>query len=233
MLTYINKFRLIIQLVILGLWGTGMFYIFRPITPVFLLGALIFGNFFCGWICPFGTAQMMFSKFGRLFLKKSIKMPQYIQKYLKYSRYLLLLLIIIKLIPESASNINGFRSFMHLANDLLNSTFTVTTAYCIMLSYLLIAMFFERPFCNYLCSEGVKYGLANITRIFSIQRNTNICINCGKCDNSCPMNIQVAQNTQVRDIQCINCMECISSCPKSKALTYKYVGWKRNPPKQK
>jgi polyferredoxin len=89
-----------------------------------------------------------------------------------------------------------------------------------MVSFVIISIFFERPFCNYFCSEGVKFGVFSLTRVFSIKRNEATCVGCKKCDKACPMNINVSIKDQIRHGQCINCFECISACPVENTLTY-------------
>ena len=93
----------------------------------------------------------------------------------------------------------------------------------IMIFYLILSVFFERAFCNYLCTEAAKYGILSMLRIFSIKRDESSCINCKKCDQACPMNIQVSAHDHVRNGQCINCMKCIHVCPVPGTLRYAKV----------
>ncbi len=104
----------------------------------------------------------------------------------------------------------------------------VSAAFIVMISFLIIAIFFERPFCNYFCTEAVKYGVFSLTRIFSIKRNQDTCVGCKKCEKACPMNIDVSVRDQIRHGQCINCFQCISACPVEGTLTYGRVNIKRN-----
>ena len=101
--------------------------------------------------------------------------------------------------------------------------------------FLVIALFFERPFCNYVCSEGIKFGVASLTRLFTIKRNAATCVNCQRCNQACPMNIQVSAGKSVRNAQCINCFQCIAACPANGTLSYGNVGFPRKdapPPPQ-
>lgn len=53
----IQKIRKASQLVFLGLLLLGLFMGVR-LSVIFLLPAtFIVGNFFCGWVCPYGTMQ--------------------------------------------------------------------------------------------------------------------------------------------------------------------------------
>lgn len=103
-------------------------------------------------------------------------MPSVIQNYLKYSRYLLLIISLLGVASIVFENINGYGTFM----GVWMNGFVMTTSVVVMFSFLLISIIFERPFCNYFCFEAVKFGVVSMTRIFSIKRNNDKCINCKK-----------------------------------------------------
>ncbi len=159
------------------------------------------------------------AKIGKLFLKKKYKMPRKIQRYLQYLRYLLFAILIIGIVDSILNYTNGYGTFMQFFSKNITSTASVISI-IIMISYLLISIFFERPFCNYLCTESAKYGILSMTRIFSIKRNVDMCINCKKYDMACPMNIEISTHSHVRNGQCINCFECINACPVENTLSY-------------
>jgi polyferredoxin len=177
------------------------------------------GNFFCGWVCPYGAIQDFFGSSGKKIFKKRLKMPVGIQKYLQYTRYALFAISLTGLASLFFEIINGYGAFQ----GIWMNGFVMSTAIIFMGSLLLIAIVFERPFCNYLCGEAVKYGVLSMTRIFSIKRNEDTCISCRKCDKACPMNIQVSTKEQVRNGQCINCFQCISACPVNSTLSFSRV----------
>ena len=194
----------------------------RMVLILFLPASLLFGNFFCGWACPYGTVQELMGSIGRKFLKKRYKMPRSIQKYLQYLRYLLFVILIIGILNFVLTPMNGYGTFMRVISE--GTTNVVSyVALGIMIVYLLASVFFERAFCNYLCTEAARYGVLSMVRIFSIKRNEETCINCKRCDKACPMNIQVSANNHVRNGQCINCMKCIHVCPVEGTLRYSRV----------
>ena len=80
---------------------------------------------------------------------------------------------------------------------------------------LLGSLFIERPWCKYFCPYGALLGVFNKFRIFKIKRSPSTCISCNKCTKACPMNIDVAKQGTITDLQCISCFECTSQrvCP--------------------
>lgn len=224
----VQQLRGLVQILLLALLFAGLYFSIRPVLIVLLPLALLAGNFFCGWICPYGTVQEIFGKIGSLFWKRKLKMPPRIQRYAQYSRYLLMAALMMLAAPgfADAAGIDAYKSFLGFATGRT----VQTTALLIMGGFLLIALFFERPFCNYFCSEAVKYGAASLTRLVTVKRNPDTCVNCKQCDKACPMNIQVSGSKNLRSAQCINCFQCIAACPVNNTLTYGKVDLKRTQP---
>ena len=95
----------------------------------------------------------------------------------------------------------------------------LTLASGIIVLFLLLGLFIDRPFCNYFCTGGARQGLFSVLRIVGIRRRTEHCGGCGTCSKKCPMNIDVANSEFVRHPNCIGCMTCVSACPK-KCLSF-------------
>ena len=215
---HLQWLRMAVQLIFIAILVGGLYKNVKPAFVVILPLAFLAGNFFCGWLCPFGTAQEILGKIGSLFVKKKFKVSPLLQRYLQFSRYILAAIVFAHIADSfvELSSINAYKTFMHAMSGQLAQT----AAAFIMGTFLVVALFFERPFCNYFCPEGIKFGLASLTRIFSIKRNSDTCINCKCCDKACPMNIEVSKDSHVRNAQCINCFKCIAACPKRDTLVY-------------
>ncbi len=214
----INLCRRAIQLTFLAIVFLGLYMQAKMIMIVLLPATLIFGNTFCAWFCPFGTMQEFAGKLGSLFIKKKFKMPQALQKYLQFSKFLVGGISFIALFEVFITSIDGYKNFLMLGSGAMPLALTINSV--VVLSYLIIAIFFDRPYCNYLCIEGIKFNILNLLRIFTIKRNSDKCINCQKCTKICPMNIDVAKGNYVTNIQCINCLQCMTVCPQAEALSY-------------
>lgn len=210
--------RFTIQIISVVLTVTGFLINFQ-ITTLILMGATLFaGAFFCGWVCPYGTLQDLFSRMGKMLGIKKKKMPKAIQKYMQYVRYIIFALVVL----SSSDLIFTIMGYDPRANfsGLIGGTAISVAALMVLLSIAATGMVFERPFCNYLCYEGAKHGLLSLARPVTIQRDAASCVDCGQCDRVCPMNIEVSKCSQVRSAQCINCFECTQACPVKNTLTY-------------
>jgi len=214
--------RRISQLVFVGLLVAGLYMNVRMVIMVLFPASLIFGNFFCGWVCPYGAIQEVLGDVGYKISKKKYKMPRRIQRYMKYLRYVLFVILIIGVLDTVLTPLNGYATFLGTVMEGA-STVATTAAVGIMVFYLVLSLFFERAFCNYLCTEAAKYGIVSMVRVFSIKREESKCVNCKKCDIICPMNIEVSAHAHVRNGQCINCMKCIDACPVKGTLSYSKV----------
>ena len=65
-------------------------------TEIAVMAAfVIFGSFWCGWICPFGNLSYFVSRMGKsLFPKAQIRIPENLDRPLRYLKYFILMIFI-------------------------------------------------------------------------------------------------------------------------------------------
>ncbi|MFK4784690.1 4Fe-4S binding protein [Fusobacterium sp. MFO224] len=176
-----------------------------------ILGMIVLiGPIFCGWMCPFGSVQDFLFNLNEKFFKKKITIPESLNNVLKWLRYVIFFLsgyVVLTLI-DSRKNFTFF----------IKRKPILTTALIMMILFMLLSLFIHRVFCRYFCPLGAKYGLISLTRIFTIKRDLDVCIDCKLCDKNCPMQIQISKDKALNSPNCISCGRCLLSCPKKGAL---------------
>lgn len=203
--------RMISQAVFTVLFIVGMYNNIPYMAQGIIIIAVLLGPIFCGFICPFGFMQDLSTKLGKVLGVKQRQMPKKIQRILVVTRYLLYLLVAV----FSVNFIMKLLNFDPRVNvlQIIDGNFIAISGIISIGVFLVIGIFFKRPFCNYLCIEGAKLGLLGMVRPFRIKRDQDKCIGCKKCDKACTMNINISNSKRVDSLQCINCYECISNCP--------------------
>ncbi len=190
----------------------GLFVPFLPLADTvgqkIWISILFVGVFFCGWLCPFGSLQEWLSWVARKVHLPRFQLPQKLQQYAQLVRYVLYGLSTLNIVFYF---LNSRFFFSHSAAagmwDWVNGS--------VMIAFLVLALFTDRPFCNYFCMHGASLGVWSVLRPFGIVRDSKNCVHCSQCDKSCPMNIAVSSTELIRHPNCINCMKCITACPKN------------------
>lgn len=186
--------------------------------------ALLFRRSFCGLLCPFGAIQEFFATIGQKIFKKRLIMPQKIDQPLRYLKYLVLVITVFyawKTAGLWMTPYDPWSAYSHLSEG-LESVWAESAVGLILLVITLIgSLVYDRFFCKYLCPMGALYGIIGKISPFKVVRNEDSCISCGKCNNVCPVNIDVQHLKEVKSAECINCQICVLSCPKAGALESK------------
>ncbi len=215
-----QKIRFLIQTLCLALTIIGFFINFSWTMGIIMFTIIIGGTFYCGWVCPFGTLQEFSSKLSGALKIKKRRMPKRLHGILKYTRYIIFLLVGITTLPI-IMDIMAYEprtSFM----SLLGGNMPAGLALAVIVLFTGLSMVYERFYCKYLCFEGAKYGLIGLLRPITIHRDRETCIDCGKCNTSCSMNIEVSQFEVLRSPNCINCFKCLDVCPVENTLEYSF-----------
>ena len=187
---------------------------------------VIFGRLICGWMCPFGLFQDLLYKIKIKVKRKNL--PGH--KYLKYLRYIILvvfpILLVSIMLDITGSSMPWFCEWICPSGMLLGAIplLTVNTGlraaigirFIWKLSLLLVitvlSVFYYRPFCKYLCPLGAIYGLFNPISSYRLVIDKDKCVSCGLCQRACGMDIRTFETPNSPD--CIRCGSCIAACPK-------------------
>ncbi len=193
------------------------------LLAIFLVSTLILGRVFCGYFCPLGTIQEGIRAIGRkLGLKKDLELPSFLDKYLRYVKYLILAVIVYY--SFSITDL-GFRAYdpynalMHFGEEFDEKVF----AYAILGLLLVLSIFSKNWWCRYFCPLGAFLSIFKKIGLIKIERNQKTCISCGACDQVCPAGLEIKEADEVRSADCVSCGKCIGHCPKS-SLQYKIWG---------
>ncbi|WP_432667154.1 4Fe-4S binding protein [Wukongibacter baidiensis] len=212
----LQTIRVAVQVIFMLLFAVGLITkIPYAMTTIILLGILL-GPIFCGFVCPFGFMQDLSSRLGKTLRIKQRQMPKKCQKFLVFTRYIIFLLVGVSGV-QIIFQLLGYDPRVNFLK-VIDSQVVSLGAIMTIIIFLVIGVFFKRPFCNYFCYEGAKYGLMGVARPFRVKRNESSCVNCKICDKVCPMNIEISTNRKVNSLQCVNCYECVSSCPVENTL---------------
>ena len=197
-------------------------YVFGLLTAF----GVLFGRLVCGWMCPFGFVQDLFYRIKTKFKKKNL--PGH--KYLRYVRYVLLIVFVI-LLPACVVDATGtgkptFCEYIcpsglllgGIPLTILNEGFRAAIGirfwwkFAILAAVLIGSIFYYRPFCKYLCPLGAIYGLFNPVSTYRLEIDHDKCVKCGACQLACGMDIKTFETPNSMD--CIRCGACMSACPK-------------------
>ncbi len=203
---------------------------FDPIHPAGLtifMAALTIGLLarkgFCGWICPVGFTSNLVEK-----ISKKIKIlwmpPSWIDYPLLSLKYLLLAffayIILLKMPLEQIESFQ--KSSYNMVADAKMLLFFLNPsglAAGIMIFLVLISFVIRNFWCRYLCPYGALLGILSFASPMKIKRDMQTCIDCKKCEETCPASIRITRNTTVRSADCIGCGECAAACPVDDCLT--------------
>lgn len=187
---------------------------------------ILFGRFFCGWMCGFGSFTDFIYKISGKVMKKSfkrkIKINRKADAVLKYLKYVILAILVIFAWTLDLSVINkispwdvfGMTAIVGNvpAFDFVLKNLPIATVLFVLI--IIASIFIERFFCRYLCPMGAIFALASFLRIGKIRKPTEKCGKCRICTNNCAMGIPLYEMEEVKSVECINCMQCVSVCPR-------------------
>ena len=199
-----------------------------------LIGALL-GRLVCGLLCPFGFVQDLLYKIPT----PKFKIPEKIDRPLRYLKYAILLVFVI-LLPMFLTNQFGLGApyFCKLicpagtlggalpllaTNEGLRSTIGCLFFWKLSILIVIVALsiFTYRPFCKYICPLGAFYSFFNKIGFYKMEFVPDKCVNCGLCEKSCKMDINVRANPN--SLECIRCGACTAAC-RHDALVMTYAG---------
>jgi polyferredoxin len=177
-----------------------------------VIGLLLTGKSFCGWICPLGTVEELLGKLGRrLWPRIYDKVPRSVERVLQLLKYVLLVWILVQTARTGKLFFEPYDPYYNLFNIWTDTI--AWTGYLVVGLTVVASLFIERPFCRYACPLGGLNGFFNSFSLLQIKRDSSTCIDCGRCDKACPVHVRVSQHSAVRNVECMRCLKCVEACP--------------------
>ncbi len=225
---------------------TGIYDKIHPAgLTVFIMAlaiSLLFRKGFCGWVCPIGfISELADSAVGRIIARSRKKTGHYIIRLPLWLDYPLLLLKYFLLgfffyLIIWKMDINSLQSFSrspyNLTVDGRMLRFFLapgSLALAIMSALVILSLFFRSFWCRFLCPYGALLGILALASPFQLRRQATNCIDCKKCEDSCPALIRITDKNTIRTPECIGCLDCAAACPQEDCLNLTLGGKKINP----
>jgi len=186
---------------------------------------LIFGRFFCGWLCHFGAVQelawWLFDKLGIKPKTINSRLLTFLPLFILFNFYI---------IPNLSKAI-GSGSNWQLSTNLAYPEvwrflpgFIIGSLTFIVDGFLIVYFLGRKGFCRFVCPWGAFLKFPTSLSTFKV-RKVNACTDCNSCTLSCPIGIDVNHEinkfNKVVNSNCTSCLICIDDCPE-KALGYKF-----------
>lgn len=185
--------------------------------------SVIFGRFFCGYVCAFGSlGDFVYWLSGiiqaKIFKrKKPYHLPDKLTPWGQKLKFLLLAAISI-LCALGYYDRFGIWNPWSVFSFFMSGRFRMSGYWpgFVILMLIVIGMAFrERFFCQFLCPMGALFALLPQLPFAFLQRDPEKCLKgCQACKKQCPVGIKLEPNG-FRNGECIGCEKCAGVCPKN------------------
>ena len=192
---------------------------FVKTLAVLCLLTMIFGRFFCGYVCAFGAlgdgVQFVSKKVQKKLKKKLPGIPSGVKKWLSRLPFGILTAIILLCALGVYGSLSGYSPWdvFSMATS-LNFRLGGYVLGCVLLALILVGMAWEpRFFCRFLCPMGAVFRLLPIFPWAILRRDRSQCgKGCSACTKNCPVEVSLGEGGNAAD--CIRCEGCRGICPR-------------------
>ena len=192
-------------------------FLLTALIPITL--TLIFGRFFCGWICP---ATLLYElNTGLAAFLRNAGLNTGSKHFDRRVKYLVLALGVILSALTGSMLVAGIYPPAIIGREIYYAVALGgfgAGAVFFLLTLLFDILVARRGFCRYLCPGGALYSLLGRYRVFRIQRIVETCNDCAKCSAVCEFGLDPLRDKFGQE--CNNCTACMAICP-TNAMTFK------------
>lgn len=202
----------------IGLVENIEFTSFVVLLVAALVFTIVFGRFFCGYACAFGSlGDWLFSIFDFIRSKTSIprvRFPQGLVRGLSLVKYAILAAICIACVLGVWGAVSGWSPWVAFAGFLSWSFGEVGIVSYVLFGLVVVGMIVrERFFCQFLCPMGAVFSLMPVLGFSEFTRQREHCARkCGRCREGCPVSIWPDSDELVHG-ECVSCGRCADVCP--------------------
>ncbi|MDR2386649.1 MAG: 4Fe-4S binding protein [Deltaproteobacteria bacterium] len=164
---------------------------------------VIFGRFFCGFICPLGAFMDL-----TIFIGSKIKPAPFSFKPNTFYRLIIPALLLLAFWLGLAFPYNYFEPYSLLVSG-----------HGLLLIIIILALLKGRVFCDVLCPPGLLLKLLSGSGLFGLKFKQNSCLSCGACQRVCPTSCLNSSAKSLDRGRCLLCLECAAVCPNG-SMTY-------------
>ena len=228
----VNWFLQLDPLVALGtLLSTQKLYwpLLWALTTIAL--TIIFGRFFCSWVCPFGSLHHFTGFLAHR--KKSSAQKIQLNKYRKAQsiKYVALAVFLgMAAFPSAAATLQTglldpipliTRSFNLIILPIADNVFHIVSdstrfyegawlVFSVFLTAVLLNLVIPRFYCRFVCPLGALFGIIDRFAVWRIGKKTTECSKCKICERHCEGGCEPAG--QIRISECVLCFNCFNDC---------------------
>lgn len=200
---------------------------FVTVLIVICAYTILFGRFFCGFACAFGTlgdaVHALYKYICKRLKKKPLQISDEWAGWLDKLKYIVLTLIVLLCFAGVYGKAKGTSPWdvfsMIRAGNFKLGGYIVGL---VILIVILVGMCLEeRFFCRNLCPMGAVFSLLPVLPFFALHRTRENCIKgCKACTKKCPSGIGLPEDGSPRvEGDCFQCQKCIDTCPKGNIHT--------------
>lgn len=183
---------------------------------------ILFGRFFCGYVCAFGSlgdgvwwlSGLVQKKL--LHRKKQFQLPEKAVRRGQKVKYLVLAVIVGLCTAGVYSRLTGWSPWEVFSRLTALRTPPAGFGLGIALFVLILIGMAVQPrfFCQFLCPMGAVFALLPVLPFAQLHRDGENCIpGCSACAHRCPVDLKLDEQS-LRSGECIACEACVGTCPK-------------------